>query len=41
VLENCSVTADALLRTVLKDLEAFTGGAPPHDDRTLLVAKIT
>ena len=41
VLENCSVTASDLLRTVLSDLEEFTGGAPPHDDRTLLVAKIT
>ena len=41
VLENCSVGAGDLLRSVLEELEAFTEGRPPHDDRTLLVAKIT
>ena len=41
VLENCSVGASDLLRSVLSDLEEFTGGGPPHDDRTLRVAKIT
>jgi sigma-B regulation protein RsbU (phosphoserine phosphatase) len=39
-LENCAVGAGDLLRTVLEDLESFTGGAVAHDDRTLLVAKI-
>jgi sigma-B regulation protein RsbU (phosphoserine phosphatase) len=41
VLENCSVGASDLLRSVLEELEAFTAGRPAHDDRTLLVAKIT
>jgi sigma-B regulation protein RsbU (phosphoserine phosphatase) len=41
VLENCAVGASDLLRAVLDELEAFTGGRPAHDDRTLLVAKIT
>jgi sigma-B regulation protein RsbU (phosphoserine phosphatase) len=41
VLENCSVGATDLLQSVLEALEAFTGGKPPHDDRTLLVLKIT
>ena len=41
VLENCSVGASDLLKSVLADVEAFCGDQPPHDDRTLLVAKIT
>jgi sigma-B regulation protein RsbU (phosphoserine phosphatase) len=40
VLENCAVGASDLLRSVLDELEAFTGGKAAHDDRTLLVAKI-
>jgi sigma-B regulation protein RsbU (phosphoserine phosphatase) len=40
VLENCGVGAADLLREVLAALEAFTGGAPPHDDRTLLIGKV-
>ena len=40
VLENCAVGASDLLRSVLEELETFTGGKPAHDDRTLLVAKI-
>jgi sigma-B regulation protein RsbU (phosphoserine phosphatase) len=41
VLENCAIDAPDLLLSVLEELEAFTGGKPAHDDRTLLVAKIT
>jgi sigma-B regulation protein RsbU (phosphoserine phosphatase) len=41
VLENCSVGASDLLKAVVEAVEAFTGGQPAHDDRTLLVAKIT
>ena len=41
VLENCAVGASDLLRSVVAELEEFTGGRPPHDDRTLLVAKIS
>jgi sigma-B regulation protein RsbU (phosphoserine phosphatase) len=41
VLENCSVTASDLLKSVLESVEEFTEGQPSHDDRTLLVAKIS
>ena len=41
VLENCSVTASDLLRSVLDAVEAFTHGGPATDDRTVLVAKIS
>jgi sigma-B regulation protein RsbU (phosphoserine phosphatase) len=41
VLENCSVGASDLLKSVLADVDAFCGDQPPHDDRTLLVAKVT
>jgi phosphoserine phosphatase RsbU/P len=41
VLEDCSVGASDLLRSVVAAVEEFCGGQPPHDDRTLLVAKIT
>jgi sigma-B regulation protein RsbU (phosphoserine phosphatase) len=41
VLENCSVGASDLLKDVVDAVEAFTGGRPAYDDRTVLVAKIT
>ena len=41
VLANCAVGAGDLLKEVLRELEAFTGGRPPADDRTVLVAKIS
>ena len=41
VLENCSVTASDLLRSVLDAVNAFTDGRPATDDRTLLVAKVS
>lgn len=41
VLENCSIGASDLLRSVLAGVEEFCDGMPPHDDRTLLVAKIS
>ncbi|MGL4550170.1 MAG: PP2C family protein-serine/threonine phosphatase [Gemmataceae bacterium] len=40
VLENCSVGADDILRSVLDEVAAFTAGRPAHDDRTLLILKI-
>lgn len=40
-LENCHLDADALIQTVLSAVEEFTGGRPPDDDRTMLVAKIS
>jgi sigma-B regulation protein RsbU (phosphoserine phosphatase) len=41
VLANCAVGAPHLLNDVLADLEAFTVGRPPADDRTLLVIKVS
>ena len=41
VLENCSVTASDLLQSVLAAVNAFTGGRPATDDRTLLVGKVS
>jgi sigma-B regulation protein RsbU (phosphoserine phosphatase) len=41
VLGGCPDDASALLEAVLRDLEQFTGGRPPADDRTLLVAKVS
>ena len=33
VLANCAVGAGDLLKEVLRELDAFTGGSPPVDDR--------
>jgi sigma-B regulation protein RsbU (phosphoserine phosphatase) len=41
VLENCAVGASDLLQSVLDALKEFTGNQPIHDDRTLLVAKVS
>jgi sigma-B regulation protein RsbU (phosphoserine phosphatase) len=41
VLENCAVGAPDLLRSVVAAVEEFSAGVPAHDDRTLLVAKIS
>jgi sigma-B regulation protein RsbU (phosphoserine phosphatase) len=41
VLENCHLTADGLIEEVLSQLDAFTAGQPPADDRTLLIAKVS
>lgn len=41
VLENCAVGASDLLESVLMALKEFTGGQAVHDDRTILVAKIS
>jgi sigma-B regulation protein RsbU (phosphoserine phosphatase) len=40
-LELCPLFANALLESVLENLEQFTAGRPADDDRTLLVAKIS
>ncbi len=39
-LENCTLTADGLIQTVVAGVEDFTAGHAPDDDRTMLVAKI-
>jgi sigma-B regulation protein RsbU (phosphoserine phosphatase) len=37
----CEASSQEVLDDVLKNLEAFTGGAAPNDDRTLLLAKVS
>ncbi|MFQ5843418.1 MAG: PP2C family protein-serine/threonine phosphatase [Planctomycetota bacterium] len=41
LLNNCHLDADGLIRTVLEELERFTGGRAPEDDTTLLVARVS
>jgi sigma-B regulation protein RsbU (phosphoserine phosphatase) len=41
VLENCALDAAGLMEAVLSALAEFTGGRPPHDDRTLIVGKVS
>jgi sigma-B regulation protein RsbU (phosphoserine phosphatase) len=41
VLENCAIGASGLLESVLEALKEFVGNQPAHDDRTILVAKIS
>jgi sigma-B regulation protein RsbU (phosphoserine phosphatase) len=39
-LENCHLDAQGLIETVLDTLKEFTGGLPPSDDQTVVVAKV-
>ena len=39
-LENCHLDAQGLIETVLATLKEFTGGVPPGDDQTVVVAKV-
>lgn len=39
-LEHCHENAHALIAAVLAELADYTAGAPPEDDRTLLVARV-
>jgi len=40
LLTACAFRADALIRTTLAEVDAFTAQAPPSDDRTLVIAKV-
>ena len=40
-LENCSLQASALLKSVLRSVEEFADGHPADDDRTLIVARVS
>jgi sigma-B regulation protein RsbU (phosphoserine phosphatase) len=40
-LVACDAGPDAVLAATLASVERFTGGAPPTDDRTLLVARVS
>jgi sigma-B regulation protein RsbU (phosphoserine phosphatase) len=39
-IEHCGLSAEGLVAAILASVEQFTGGQPPTDDRTLLVAKV-
>jgi sigma-B regulation protein RsbU (phosphoserine phosphatase) len=39
-IRSCHKDADELIQSLLSDLEAFTGGQPATDDRTILVARV-
>ncbi len=40
VLGRCDLDAPGIVRAVVEAVDAFTGGHPPADDRTLLVAQL-
>jgi sigma-B regulation protein RsbU (phosphoserine phosphatase) len=41
VLARCDLGASGMCSAILSEIGNFTGGTPAHDDRTLLVAKVT
>jgi serine phosphatase RsbU (regulator of sigma subunit) len=41
ILRRCSLDAQEIITAVVEAVDQFTGGQPPEDDRTLLVAKIS
>jgi phosphoserine phosphatase RsbU/P len=38
ILGRCDLDAPGIVRAIVEAVDAFTGGQPPEDDRTLLVA---
>jgi sigma-B regulation protein RsbU (phosphoserine phosphatase) len=40
ILGRCDLDAPGIVRAVIDAVDAFTGGQPPEDDRTLLVAVV-
>ena len=41
VLENCALQASGLLEEVLQAVEKFADGRAVHDDRTVIVARVS
>jgi len=41
VLSRCGLSVKQMMDALLQDVDAFTGGLPPHDDQTLVIAKIS
>lgn len=39
-IESCTLSAQGLVASIVEAVEQFTSGAPPNDDRTLLVGKV-
>ena len=40
VLRRCGLDATEIIRATIEAVDLFTGGQPPEDDRTLLVARV-
>jgi sigma-B regulation protein RsbU (phosphoserine phosphatase) len=40
-LRRCGLEATEIIRVTMEAVDQFTGGQPPEDDRTLLVAKVS
>jgi phosphoserine phosphatase RsbU/P len=41
VLRQCGLDATEIIRATIEAVDLFTGGQPPEDDRTLLVARVS
>jgi sigma-B regulation protein RsbU (phosphoserine phosphatase) len=41
VREHCTESAQDIVKAVSQAVDSFIGGVPPHDDRTLIVIKIS
>lgn len=41
VMENCAISSQGLIDTVLASVAEFTGGQPADDDRTMVIARVT
>ena len=41
VLRRCGLDATEIIRATIEAVDLFTGGQPPEDDRTLLVARVS
>ena len=41
ILQNCSPDAEAIIRRTMLSIEDFTDDAPPADDLTMLITKVT
>ena len=41
VLRRCGLDATEIIRATVEAVDLFTGGHPPEDDRTLLVARVS
>ena len=41
ILSRCHLEAEAIIADVIEAVDEFTGGQPPEDDRTLIVAKVS
>jgi phosphoserine phosphatase RsbU/P len=41
VLRRCGLDATEIIRATIEAVDLFTGGHPPEDDRTLLVARVS